>query len=524
MKHILQFNDLQIPSTLDDTLAEDPESSVLTSVASSLQCKRPPTTTSHVLNNPSTLFLLDESKKSSYSLSGPVALNTILEYEDRRDNDESNQLLETVEKCINEAENDNDFVADSNSHSPQLFQAFSNQRHPTNPDPKTKVASSSIDCSTQGSKIDTVQPDIAGVPKANSQSNETFLFGGFELITNARSVAVYALRVNGKSATSTGCEDEAYLTTCKGIPARDLPPVENLPSSNNGSGGNNGNSIENLWFKFIFVSPGGPKPVKYVRMKYFGDLASAPQNIIVRLLKIKCRLPDPNQVPLEQPKITQQFAFPSNLLSGMMNTANERSKHNEFSSMMTLMSQMGSEGVNGAMKTNNSVRMDTSSVTIPTNQRKQQREQAQPVSLQQPQLNPQMNLQQTFHQNHLNSLKQQQIREQQDRQQAEIMSSVAGLGIFLKSSEERAMKSFDSSLSAMEDRILKKLDSLSRRLEIIEQHVLQKGEKQINHREGDNGNDGSTSRLDVIERKLHNRVERNDEINGYGTMTRGHVA
>ena len=66
---------------------------------------------------------------------------------------------------------------------------------------------------------------------------------------------------------------------------------------------------------------------------------------------------------------------------------------------------------------------------------------------------------------------QQQNNHQQEKNQAEIVSSVAGLGIFLRSSEERTMNKLETMLTNMEMRIMKRLDGLAERLDVIEQSV-----------------------------------------------------
>ena len=60
---------------------------------------------------------------------------------------------------------------------------------------------------------------------------------------------------------------------------------------------------------------------------------------------------------------------------------------------------------------------------------------------------------------------QQQNNHQQEKNQAEIVSSVAGLGIFLRSSEERTMSKLETMLTNMEMRIMKRLDGLDERLD-----------------------------------------------------------
>ena len=60
----------------------------------------------------------------------------------------------------------------------------------------------------------------------------------------------------------------------------------------------------------------------------------------------------------------------------------------------------------------------------------------------------------------------------QERNHAEIMSSVAGLGIFLRSSEERMTDKLETMLAGMEMRITNRLDSLAARLDAIEQSLV----------------------------------------------------
>jgi hypothetical protein len=64
-----------------------------------------------------------------------------------------------------------------------------------------------------------------------------------------------------------------------------------------------------------------------------------------------------------------------------------------------------------------------------------------------------------------------QTQQQQEKYQSEIISSITGLGMFLKSSEEKTRKSFEVMLTQMEDRIMEKLDTLSSRLSAIENQI-----------------------------------------------------
>ena len=84
----------------------------------------------------------------------------------------------------------------------------------------------------------------------------------------------------------------------------------------------------------------------------------------------------------------------------------------------------------------------------------------------QPQSNP-MQFQQQQHHSHLQQ--QQNNQEEKDKTQAEIISSIVGLGLFLKSSEERTINAMEKMVSGMESRIMERLDGLSARMDTIEQ-------------------------------------------------------
>jgi len=68
-------------------------------------------------------------------------------------------------------------------------------------------------------------------------------------------------------------------------------------------------------------------------------------------------------------------------------------------------------------------------------------------------------------------LHQQQGNHQQEKNQAELISSIAGLGMYLKSSEERSEKKLEALLSGIEERIMNRLDTLTQRLDVIEQSI-----------------------------------------------------
>mmetsp|Transcript_34379 Transcript_34379/g.82198 ORF Transcript_34379/g.82198 Transcript_34379/m.82198 type:complete len:314 (-) Transcript_34379:59-1000(-) len=132
---------------------------------------------------------------------------------------------------------------------------------------------------------------------------EQFLFGGFEMTTNTKSVEVYV------------CYDESgkdtYLTTSRGVPQRNLSPISGGKATTEGglaecdrqgSSAETPPSEENelLFYKFVLVCPGGPKPLMTLTLKFSKQSAA---KIVVRTLKIKgklatakppCKKPSPN--------------------------------------------------------------------------------------------------------------------------------------------------------------------------------------------------------------------------------------
>ncbi|KAL7499689.1 hypothetical protein ACHAWT_007476 [Skeletonema menzelii] len=216
---------------------------------------------------------------------------------------------------------------------------------------------------------------------SDSEATVIYLFGGFELIASIKSTEVY---VTPSESTK---QEENYITTCKGVPHRD-------------------NELENLgpWYKFIFVMPGGPKPVNNVRLKFVGpsrpsdDFGSC--TITIRALKLKGRLPGDN---------TSQSQGRANQITTPYTSNNT----GDGDSMAAMMAQMRNH--------------------------------------------------------HGHTQLQQSNQEEKDKSQAEIISSIAGLGLFLKSSEERTIKAMEKMVSGMESRIMERLNDLSARLAAIEQ-------------------------------------------------------
>ena len=98
-----------------------------------------------------------------------------------------------------------------------------------------------------------------------SVPQDKFLFGGLELVSNARNVEIYLTDQDDK---------EAYLTTCRGIVA--------------------GDAIANT-FKCLVVCPGGPRPVLRVRLKLLSLKPESCTGASLHLIKLKGRLPPPKE-------------------------------------------------------------------------------------------------------------------------------------------------------------------------------------------------------------------------------------
>mmetsp|Transcript_11745 Transcript_11745/g.18010 ORF Transcript_11745/g.18010 Transcript_11745/m.18010 type:complete len:332 (+) Transcript_11745:101-1096(+) len=258
----------------------------------------------------------------------------------------------------------------------------------------TPTASASISCSM-----------------GDSDETEMYLFGGFELIASIKSTEVY---VTPSGSTK---QEENYITTCKGIPHRDNENADLCP-----------------WYKFIFVLPGGPKPVNNVRLKFVGTNRPSSNSctIAIRVLKLKGRLPG------DMPKSkTPQSQGRSNQILAPHASNNCTGNGDAMAAMMAQM-RLSSMGQEMPMMTPFS----------------------QPPSIP-------MQFQQHNHHSHVQQ--QQNSQEEKDKSQAEIISSIVGLGLFLKSSEERTINAMEKMVSGMESRIMERLDGLSARIDEIEQ-------------------------------------------------------
>jgi hypothetical protein len=288
---------------------------------------------------------------------------------------------------------------------------------------------------------------------------ETFLFGGFELIANVKAVEVYAVRSLDSTTTTPALAEgeETYLTTCKGLPMRDLPALPIIPHCIEGTttaigniqNGDDGESInkitepENeLYYKFIFVLPGGPKPMERVRLKFVHQIDKKNHGsliIIVRTLKVKGRLSD----AMSRSEGTDSNNIINDLATGGGNGYNMSTTANGQSKQMGLqMDQHQGQDV---------CRMIPQEVMIPPSLSSSSSPLPRDYSL---------------------SMKQQQQQQQQhnhhhqhERNQAEIMSTLAGLGMFLRSSEERMTMKIETMLSSMETRINERLDNLVARID-----------------------------------------------------------
>ena len=273
--------------------------------------------------------------------------------------------------------------------------------------------------------------------------NRIFLFGGVELISNVNSLQVYVTRDKG---------DEEYLTSCKGIPARDLPPLTNDQTIEIKDLNVNG------WFKFVLASPGGAKPVYRVRLE-FHPPASKKQiiisSVIVRMLKTKCRLIDTES----QTSHTSQHANGIDALT-IEQTAGMGNMYNHNMSSVSAMMQSIRTMSHAAIS-----QQESQSMTD------------KPADDNHNNMNNLSSMMAMMSNTHINSTSRppinslQQSLQKSEKNHAEMMSSIAGLGMFLKSSEEKTMKSLEEMLSQMESRISAKLHDLSQRLDAIEQHL-----------------------------------------------------
>jgi len=336
------------------------------------------------------LFVLEESKKSSYQLQASYALYPL--------------YVQQVDK-----------------------------------DGKTDSVSSSIAMASITSRSYNTDENT---DESSTQTQE-FLFGGFELLVNTKTVEVYVIRSGGNTInTVSKSEEETYLTTCKGVPQRDLPPLSATPCYVDGTEIDANESTEEediTFYKFVFVSPGGPKPHLRVKLKFVRSNDTSMLPILIRTLKVKGRLSE---------SITSTTNTSSNdKQSIQFGGANRNSNkpNNNMNSIASMMALMGGGNASSSM---------------PMQMQMNHMQQMQTHTTQQHMYTQQ---QQQLHQQHDNH--------QQEKNQAELISSIAGLGMYLKSSEERSSNKLESLLLGMEERIMNRLNTLTQRLDVIEQSI-----------------------------------------------------
>ena len=265
--------------------------------------------------------------------------------------------------------------------------------------------------------------------KSQDTGHEIFLFGGLELVTSIKTIEVYVSRPMDDITSLK--PKESYLTTCKGVPMRDLPPLA-APLISMGKSPEMGCDIltkNTDFFKFILVSPGGAKPVERVRLKFVGSDTISAECVIVRTLKVKGRLADTvPPSPASQMQTTSQLHLPNGDMNDSTSIRDKEKKDN-------VRELSGTIGVQ-AMAT-----------------------QQQGGRVQSP----------SYIQNNSQLL---QLNHQQEKNQAEIMNAIAGLGIFLKHSEEQNMAKLDTMLNNMEVRIMERIDNIAVRLNAIEKIIV----------------------------------------------------
>ena len=251
---------------------------------------------------------------------------------------------------------------------------------------------------------------------SDSEETATYLFGGYEIVASTKSIEVYVAPSDNAKTTTRAKKSENYITTCKGIPMRDEDDENDGHVS---------------WYKFIFVLPGGPKPVCHVRLKFVrtGTTSSDPSSdVTIRTFKLKGRLQDTPQSQVRTNQMQMSATHGGDSMASMM----AQMKLNAMAQGMPMMMPFS----------------QTLSMQLPQQQQQQQQQQ-HPTSSQ-------------------------NNREEADKNQAEIISSIAGLGMFLKSSEERTISAIEKMISGMESRIMERLDVLSERIYTLEQQYNEK--------------------------------------------------
>lgn len=287
-----------------------------------------------------------------------------------------------------------------------------------------------------------------------SLHSETFLFGGFELVTNVKTVKVYAIRsIDSTITPALESAEETYLTTCKGLPMRDLPALSitpycidgkntiattasNVENGDDGEGTNETTEPEDeLYYKFIFVLPGGPKPIERVRLKFIAEPihnndVTVPSSIekhhgsliTIRTLKVKGRLSD--TMPPTKAKPTPSIAIASGSEGTNCNNINDyaaSSGNESIHQHQRHICQMIPQEVRQMIPPSSSSTSTPRDYSLSMNQQQQQQQ----------------------HHN-INNYG-------QERNQAEIMSTMAGLGMFIRNMETRIMKRLDDVVARIDE-------------------------------------------------------------------------
>jgi hypothetical protein len=109
----------------------------------------------------------------------------------------------------------------------------------------------------------------------DSTDEQIFFLGGFQIVTNAKTIEVYL--ENGKEDDINKNKDETYLTTTRGIPHK-LQDCD-------------GDDDTTIYYKFVCVIPGGPRAVRKVHLKMLSLAAKA---LVCRIASVKltARLPE----------------------------------------------------------------------------------------------------------------------------------------------------------------------------------------------------------------------------------------
>mmetsp|Transcript_40593 Transcript_40593/g.85217 ORF Transcript_40593/g.85217 Transcript_40593/m.85217 type:complete len:533 (+) Transcript_40593:162-1760(+) len=264
------------------------------------------------------LFVRDRNKKSSFSLQRPYTL--ISENRNKKYQEECHGTISS-EASVHAANN----RTCTSAHEQERSNDSDMETAPST----TLVAMAVItSCSLSGND-----------DNQRSYSPETFLFGGFELISNVGTVEVYITREeicdnvsNSNNATSfEEYNGDSYLTTCKGVLAQDLPPLDATPLHVNGTvpatafvatesinhSTDHDEKIpmeEQPFYKFIFWLPGGPKPMKRVQLKFvmINEPKGISGSIIVRSFEVKGRLKGQLSDSLHSQRKTTENGFHTN--------------------------------------------------------------------------------------------------------------------------------------------------------------------------------------------------------------------